>query len=137
MTIRFVATKVCCKDLKPGDLFSTVGREYWDRFDPLSVGERVYVRTNSPCPADQTDETIFRITIIQEDEVDDAPKWQDTPTSPEDYPVNYVARYRNRPNHNPYSFLITIHNATEWESACGWDGVRFLGPLPTDPQQVV
>jgi hypothetical protein len=59
------ATKIMGKDLKPGDLFSTVGQIYWDVSDndKLRIGEKVYIRTNSPCPKDQLEEPIYKITI--------------------------------------------------------------------------
>jgi len=60
--MRFVATEVYCKDLKSGDLFSSAGPSYWERPSDGSIGERVYVRTEVPCPPDQTEEKIFRIT---------------------------------------------------------------------------
>jgi hypothetical protein len=35
-------------DLKPGDLFSTAGPEYWNHIDlQESIGERAYIRTNT------------------------------------------------------------------------------------------
>lgn len=66
--MNIVATKVKAKDLKPGDLFSTWGQDYWDgasyrRWRNDVVGERVYIRTTVPCPEEQTDEDVYQITI--------------------------------------------------------------------------
>lgn len=75
--MKIVATPIKSEALKPGDLFSTYGPEYWerDRFnrtDPfdtipitLPLGERVYIRTETPAPADQVGEDLFKITIEQ------------------------------------------------------------------------
>jgi hypothetical protein len=63
MTMRIIATKITSKELEPGDLFSTANQFYWDHHDPESVGERVYIRTEAPCPPDQVDVPIFRITV--------------------------------------------------------------------------
>lgn len=66
--IKIQATSVLGRDLKPGDLFSTVGPEYWDLVDRLeSIGERVYIRMNTPFSnAPDSNEEVFRIEIIQE-----------------------------------------------------------------------
>lgn len=65
--IRFTATRVDVLDLQPGDLFSSVGPEYWGAVgaNPRIVGEKVFVRTSSPPPADRKrgQEFTFRITI--------------------------------------------------------------------------
>ena len=62
--MKIKAEKIKAKDLKPGDLFSTEGQGYWDTIDNnLSVGERVYIRTNSPTPLGQGDDEVYRITI--------------------------------------------------------------------------
>ena len=45
MAIKIKATKVRGIDLKPGDLFSTAGQDYWLKaMDKGSVGERVFIR---------------------------------------------------------------------------------------------
>ena len=63
---KVIAELIKGRELKPGDLFSTAGPNYWNlALDKGSIGERVYVRTNTP--ADMTldaDEDIYRITII-------------------------------------------------------------------------
>lgn len=65
MTIR--ATLCKGRDLKPGDLFSTEGQDYWGTFDQnLSVGERVYIRTNTPADLyPDLDEEIYRIEVMR------------------------------------------------------------------------
>jgi len=66
--VKIVAIKVKAGDLKPGDLFSTGGQNYWDGVMQDTedvVGERVYIRTTVPCPEDQVDEDIYRVTIEQ------------------------------------------------------------------------
>ena len=62
--IRIIAEKVKGKDLKAGELFSTANQSYWDSgVNKLSVGEKVYIRTNCPCPKNEENEEINRITI--------------------------------------------------------------------------
>ena len=60
------------KELKPGELFSAVGPEWWDHFDeyaPGAVGQKVYIRTAEPCPSDQAEDLVYRIEIeVTEDE---------------------------------------------------------------------
>ena len=53
------------KDLEPGDIFSCVGPAYWDDIDSrLSIGEKVYIRTNAPAKvANDSEELIYRITL--------------------------------------------------------------------------
>ena len=66
--MKITAIKVKTQDLKEGDLFSNVGQDYWDLATgpgTCPVGERVYIRTNAPCPKDQVDEDIYRVTIEQ------------------------------------------------------------------------
>ena len=53
------------RDLKPGDLFSIYGPEYWDTaLDKGSIGEKVYIRTNVSADQSRDDpETlVYRIT---------------------------------------------------------------------------
>ena len=62
--MKFLATPVKASELKPGDLFSNAPQAYWDKVaDHGSVGEKVYIRTAEPCPQDQADDVIQRITI--------------------------------------------------------------------------
>lgn len=67
--MKVIATKVKTQDLEPGDLFSTADQRYWTsaiKYKVGSVGETVYIRTNVPCPEDQMDQDIHRITIERE-----------------------------------------------------------------------
>lgn len=74
--MKITATKILARELQPGDLFSTAGQRYWDEFRNLvakaestghmPVGEKVYIRTEHPCPADQAEVEVFRITIGKE-----------------------------------------------------------------------
>jgi len=50
-------------DLQPGDLFSTAGPMNWHLRDRAAIGEKVYIRTEAPCPMDQADNHVYRITI--------------------------------------------------------------------------
>lgn len=63
--MKITAVQVIGRDLKPGELFSIAGPDYWrTALDKGSVGEQVYIRTN--VPTDQfhdADEPIYRITI--------------------------------------------------------------------------
>lgn len=62
--MKITATKTKAKDLEAGDLFSTANQTYWDSSkNNLSVGEKVYIRTETPTPADQAEEEIYKITI--------------------------------------------------------------------------
>lgn len=61
--IEFIATPTLSQDIKPGQAFSTSGPSYWDTAaEHGTIGERVYLRTNSPTPPDQVDEALFVIT---------------------------------------------------------------------------
>jgi hypothetical protein len=59
------AVEVTGRDLKPGDLFSTMGLLYWEYVDTReSIGERVYIRTNTPSVhAKDADAIVYRIEI--------------------------------------------------------------------------
>lgn len=68
--MRVKTFKVKCSALKPGDLFSTMGQEYWDCIDDVnikggSLGERVYIRTSVTCPLEEKNESIFLIKILR------------------------------------------------------------------------
>lgn len=76
--MKVIATKVKAEELKPGDLFSTMGQRYWNtaargdgeasvRRGLYSVGESVYIRTDTPCPKEQADNEVYRITIERGD----------------------------------------------------------------------
>jgi hypothetical protein len=67
MMVRIKAEPVLGKDLKPGELFSTRGADYWDHFPTRpSIGESVYIRTAQP-PYGDGDEPVFRITVVTEE----------------------------------------------------------------------
>lgn len=54
-----------CKghELKPGELWSTHGPEYWDNVrNQFSIGEKVYIRTEMPAGADRA-RRVFRIRV--------------------------------------------------------------------------
>lgn len=70
MKAKVTCEAVAGKDLKPGDLFSTAGPQYWDRFDEaMGVGERVYIRTNNPPhAADDCEKVVYRLTITTDEE---------------------------------------------------------------------
>lgn len=63
------AIPITGEKLKAGDLFSTAGQEYWDttknlrETDPLRIGEKVYIRTDTPCPKGQEKEEVYKIII--------------------------------------------------------------------------
>lgn len=64
--MRVQVEEVRAEDLEPGDLFSTAGRAYWDSRDAWFlgyIGEKVYIRTNAPCPEDQADHKVYRVTV--------------------------------------------------------------------------
>jgi len=59
------AEKVVANTLQPGDLFSTVGPDYWD--DAImgpAIGERVYIRTHIPSyHAPDGKVSVYKLTI--------------------------------------------------------------------------
>lgn len=57
------ATKVKCKELKAGDLFSAGNQKDWDDFMEEGVGTKVFIRTNTVCPPDQAELDIYKITL--------------------------------------------------------------------------
>ena len=72
MTIKISATPITGRNLKPGDLFSVIGPEYWNDIDRKQlIGELVYIRTNTSADqAPDSDELIYLITIEQTEEVE-------------------------------------------------------------------
>lgn len=68
--IRYKTTETTCEQVKVGELFSTGGPEYWNHVDPLAIGQKVYIRTDAPCPPHDVGQPIF---IIEVEEVPDAP----------------------------------------------------------------
>ena len=68
--MKIVATSIKAKDLQHGDLFSTMGQMFWNDVmtgenNLEAVGQKVYLRTNFPCPLNQEDEEIYKIEIIK------------------------------------------------------------------------
>ena len=69
--MRIIATPVKASELEPGDLFSTASQAYWDAVclpkleTGLPVGEKVFIRTPTPCPPDQADTPIFKLGIVK------------------------------------------------------------------------
>lgn len=64
--VRIRAEKVEAKYLKPGDLYSTVGHEYWDHaMFRGEIGITVLIR--SAVDADGGDELVYRIFIEKPD----------------------------------------------------------------------
>ena len=63
--MKIKATLVVGFQLKPGDLFSTLGSQYWDHIDERgSVGECVYIRTNVPASDfPDADAMVYRIEV--------------------------------------------------------------------------
>ncbi len=61
--MKIKATLVKAKELKSGELFSTASQAHWDNIDPLSIGEKVYIRTDAPTPKEEEEEDICRIEI--------------------------------------------------------------------------
>lgn len=67
--MRFKVTEVKGKDLKPGDLFSNVGKLYWSeknikQHDEMgAIGQKVYIRTETPLNKEQQEEVVYKIEI--------------------------------------------------------------------------
>jgi hypothetical protein len=67
MTIEIKATPVKAYELKPGDLFSTRGADYWSMFSwKGGLGEQVYIRTDVPADSSpDADSIIYKIEVIK------------------------------------------------------------------------
>lgn len=67
--MRIAAEKCYAFELQPGDLFSVASQLEWDAFslDEEAIGQQVYIRTNSPCPEEQENDIVFRITIVKDE----------------------------------------------------------------------
>ena len=65
MEIRVIECKG--KNLKAGDLFSTAGSLYWDKYKiKKAIGEKVYIRTDTPLDDDDLENrevVLYRIII--------------------------------------------------------------------------
>ena len=57
------------KELKAGDLFSTAGSLYWDKYKiKKSIGEKVYIRTGQPLDDDDLENrevVLYKIIIVK------------------------------------------------------------------------
>lgn len=73
--MKITATPCRGMDLMPGDLFSTAPQSYWDTIaSQYSIGERVYIRTDTPAEsAPDLEATVYRITIAPTRAKSDAP----------------------------------------------------------------
>lgn len=65
--MKIIAHQIKAKELQPGDLFSSGDQYAWDNYDPLSLGQQVFIRTEAPCPSTQADITLYRIEVIREE----------------------------------------------------------------------
>lgn len=67
MTVKIFVEEVIAKDLKPGDLFTSMPQNYWDyAMNRKGVGEAVYIRTNvSSDNAGDEDTLVYRVVQIQ------------------------------------------------------------------------
>ena len=62
--MKVIATRMKASELEPGDLFSNADPGYWKLVEDMAVvGEKVYIRTNWPCPKKQADCVVYKITI--------------------------------------------------------------------------
>ena len=69
--MKIIAKEMKCEELQAGDLFSKVGQGYWDNYgyqDPFSVQQKIYLRTEGPCPPGDVGKTIYLISIEGGDE---------------------------------------------------------------------
>ena len=63
--------KVKGKDLKPGDLFSSLGKTFWNETNLKQleksgvIGQKVYILTNVELSKEQKEDTIYKIEIIK------------------------------------------------------------------------
>lgn len=84
--LKIKAVPCSTRDLKPGDLFSTAGPGYWEFFDPLSIGEKVYIYTGlteAEAPEAGWDDQIYRIEITRlKDKGNEKPTQTPTPKTP-------------------------------------------------------
>lgn len=72
------AEKIESSQLKPGDLYSRLGPEYWNiAMDKAFIGEPAYIRSNVPEDADER-ETVYKLTVWWEGQ-------QIDPTKPPGY----------------------------------------------------
>ena len=72
--MKITTEKIKGSDLKPGELFSSAGDEYWQHRDNRSIGEKVYIRTDTPLLPSAQEEVVYRI-VIKEDGHSQAKSW--------------------------------------------------------------
>jgi len=66
---RVIATKIEERYLKPGDLFSDKGPDFWNRtINGNMPAAQVFIRTNDDQTEADDNATVFRLTIALEDE---------------------------------------------------------------------
>jgi hypothetical protein len=67
--VRIVAEMRYAHEIEAGELFSIASQLEWDEFskDEEAIGQKVFIRTNSPCPPDQANDIVYRITVIREE----------------------------------------------------------------------
>lgn len=78
--LKIKVTLVRASELRPGDLFSRAGPEYWQGPRPGdAIGERVYIRTEAPCRPEERDEPVYRIEVVPtyEPQPIDGCEWND------------------------------------------------------------
>ncbi len=64
---KVIATRVNSAELKPGDLFSAMGQEFWDTpVPPGCIGQALFVRTDGECF--DTHKDVYRIEIRRDDD---------------------------------------------------------------------
>ncbi len=59
---RIIAVRTEAQHLKPGDIYSPLGPEYWNKAMTRDIAAPVYMRSNVPLQ-DGLDETVFRLSI--------------------------------------------------------------------------
>ena len=63
-----VAIQVRGADLQPGDLFSTAGPGYWEAaMNSNFAGQRAQIRTNAPCPPEERNAPVYKLTVLVKD----------------------------------------------------------------------
>lgn len=70
--MKIIAKRVKCKHLMPGDLFSMFPQAFWDGViscadedGNMPIGQKVYIRTDAPCPPEDRENEIYRIRITK------------------------------------------------------------------------
>lgn len=63
--MKIIATATTGKELKPGDLYSYLPQEYWNREVDVSPCVRLFFRTNAPLPEYSEDTVTYKIEVIK------------------------------------------------------------------------